>query len=240
MYTEEFVLIPKAQFTQEQPAISQILNNQNVSNKGMQLSLLQRNQTKQVPTTTFQQDGNVSENATMTTPTQIPTKLEAATSPVEKPEKLEAKETNFKQLLFDEMSQRLKGVKLERSKKIFKQITENSRLALDAQNWRLYIGKRKQMGPRIDEFLYNIQQNTKKLLFREYIILRELQLDNSLVSNTFATQFLLLDREDQNDVLQGLKTEQADKFDEEDSFEDASENAQIATPENWKTYAPRT
>ena len=52
------------------------------------------------------------------------------------------------------------------------------------------------MGPRIDEILYNIQQNAKLLLFHEYIILRELQLDNNLVSNTFATQFLLLDREE--------------------------------------------
>ena len=52
------------------------------------------------------------------------------------------------------------------------------------------------MGPRIDEILYNIQQNAKLLLFHEYIILRELQPDNNLVSNTFATQFLLLDREE--------------------------------------------
>ena len=44
----------------------------------------------------------------MTTPTQIPTNMEAATSPFEKADKLETKETNSKHLLFDEMSQRLK------------------------------------------------------------------------------------------------------------------------------------
>ena len=43
MHTEEFVLIPRQMYSNEQPQITQILNNKNVRDKAKHLSLLQRN-----------------------------------------------------------------------------------------------------------------------------------------------------------------------------------------------------
>ena len=41
MHTEEFVLIPRQMFANEQPQIAQVLHNKNVREKTKQISLLQ-------------------------------------------------------------------------------------------------------------------------------------------------------------------------------------------------------
>ena len=55
MHTEEFVLIPRQMYANEQPQITQLLNNKNIREKAKQISLLQRNKSPPAPST-MQQD----------------------------------------------------------------------------------------------------------------------------------------------------------------------------------------
>ena len=51
MHTEEFVLIPRQMYANEQPQITQLLNNKNVREKAKQISLLQRSKSPPAPST---------------------------------------------------------------------------------------------------------------------------------------------------------------------------------------------
>ena len=66
MHTEEFVLIPRQMYANEQPQIAQPLNNKNVREKAEQISLLQRSKSPPAPSTTQQdtqqQTDNILEN----------------------------------------------------------------------------------------------------------------------------------------------------------------------------------
>ena len=66
MHTEEFVLIPRQMYANEQPQIAQLLNNKNVREKAKQISLLQRSKSPPAPSTTQQdtqqQTDNILEN----------------------------------------------------------------------------------------------------------------------------------------------------------------------------------
>ena len=55
MHTEEFVLIPRQMYANEQPQIAQLLNNKNVREKAKQISLLQRSKSPPAPATTQQE-----------------------------------------------------------------------------------------------------------------------------------------------------------------------------------------
>ena len=81
--------------------------------------------------------------------------------------------------------------KIARTKTIFQRINNNDRLLVNLEDRRIYIGKSRRRGPSIDSFLNNMQQNTKKLQFRDFVILYELQLPEYLVSNSYAKKFLL-------------------------------------------------
>ena len=66
MHTEEFVLIPRQMYANEQPQIAQLLNNKNFREKAKQISLLQRSKSPTAPSTTQQdtqqQTDNILEN----------------------------------------------------------------------------------------------------------------------------------------------------------------------------------
>ena len=51
MHTEEFVLIPRQVYANEQTQITQLLNKKNVREKAKQISLLQRNKSPPAPST---------------------------------------------------------------------------------------------------------------------------------------------------------------------------------------------
>ena len=51
MHTEEFVLIPRQMYANEQPQITQLFNNENVREKAKQISLLQRSRSPSAPST---------------------------------------------------------------------------------------------------------------------------------------------------------------------------------------------
>ena len=65
MHTEEFVLIPRQMYANEQPQIAELLNNENVREKAKQISLLQRSKAPPAPSTTqqdMQQQTDILEN----------------------------------------------------------------------------------------------------------------------------------------------------------------------------------
>ena len=65
MHTEEFVLIPRQMYANEQPQITQLFNNKNVRDKARQISLFQRSKFPPAPSTpqqdTQQQTDNILE-----------------------------------------------------------------------------------------------------------------------------------------------------------------------------------
>ena len=65
--------------------------------------------------------------------------------------------------ILEKPSSRLQGVKFDHCKAILSIIADNSRFIIGNDSWVVYIGSKKRMGSRMDEFLYNVQQNTKKL-----------------------------------------------------------------------------
>ena len=83
----------------------------------------------------------------------------------------------------------LEANKLERANIVLKQLFKVESLTLDVDGYVLIQGKPTLV--KIEPFLYDIQQNTKKLEGVFYPqILKELNLDPSLVSNTYAKQIL--------------------------------------------------
>ena len=83
----------------------------------------------------------------------------------------------------------LEANKLERANIVLKQLFKVESLTLDVDGYVLI--QRKPTLVKIESFLYDTQQNTKKLEGVFYPqILKELNLDPSLVSNTYAKQIL--------------------------------------------------
>ena len=83
----------------------------------------------------------------------------------------------------------LEANKLERANIVLKQLFKVESLTLDVDGYVLIQGKPTLV--KIESFLYDTQQNTKKLEGVFYPqILKELNLDPSLVSNTYAKQIL--------------------------------------------------
>ena len=83
----------------------------------------------------------------------------------------------------------LEANKLERANIVLKQLFKVESLTLDVDGYVLIQGKPTLVN--IESFLYDTQQNTKRLEGVFYPqILKELNLDPSLVSNTYAKQIL--------------------------------------------------
>ena len=88
-----------------------------------------------------------------------------------------------------------------------------------------------------------MQQNTKKLQFREFVILYELQLPEYLVSNSYAKKFLLQsvqqqqrylaeeERKGQNASVSGQDLSQTEESTTANEFDDE----EIDPPENWQS-----
>ena len=62
MHTEEFVLIPRQMYANEEPQIAQLPNNKNVREKAKQISLLQRGKSLPAPSTTQQDTQHQTDN----------------------------------------------------------------------------------------------------------------------------------------------------------------------------------
>ena len=145
--------------------------------------------------------------------------------------------------LLTELAPLMSKTKIARTKTIFQRINNNNRLLVNPEDRRIYIGKSRRRGPSIDSFLNNMQQNTKKLQFRDFVILYELQLPEYLVSNSYAKNFLLqsiqqqqryLAEEEPNEQNSGVSGQDLSKT-EEDTTANEFDDEEIDPPENWQS-----
>ena len=119
----------------------------------------------------------------------------------------------------------LEANKLKRANIVLKQLFKVESLTLDVDGYVLIQGKPTLV--KIESFLYDTQQNTKKLEGVFYPqILKELNLDPSLVSNTYAKQ-----------ILRSLKSE-ANKPSTSSSF--VSDNPTTEDSKRSKPFSSKT
>ena len=243
MHTEEFILIPRHVYSEQQPQVSQVVENRNISNKGAYLSVLQRNQSTKPdntgPGTTSHDSSTITtpiETNTVHTETEVPSVNQTGTSPAAEYQNEEPLKVFFN-FVVEELTLKLQGVKLERTIDILAMIEKNDRVSCNPRTWRLFYGRRQTRGPRIDSFLYNIQQNTKNLSVQDFIILFELKLEPVTVANTNAKAFLSLSNSEQKTFIEKSNTQPKQSTSSAEVFMDTYEDVDIPVPSNWKQTA---
>ena len=147
MHTEEFVLIPRQMYANEQPQIAQLLNNKNVQEKAKQISLLQRSKSPPAPSTTpqdtQQQTDNILENVKGELNETRDDKIDTKVS------------TEIREQVLRDIKH-LDRKKFEKASIILEKIEESEYLSLD-QTSRLAVNK-SSTGILVADFLYHLQQ----------------------------------------------------------------------------------
>ena len=181
MHTEEFVLIPRQMYANEQTQITQLLNNENVREKAKQISLLQRSKSPSAPSTpqpdTQQQTDNILET--------VKDELNET-----RDEKID---TTFSTEIRERVLRDIKHLdrkKFEKASIILEKIEESESLSLD-QTSRLMVNK-SSTGILVADFLYDLHQTTSKLALDHYTVLTFLDIRSQLTCNTYAKKFLAL------------------------------------------------
>ena len=230
MHTEEFVLIPRQMYANEQPQIAQLLNNKNVREKAKQISLLQRSKSPPAPSTTQQdtqqQTDNILENV----------KDELSETRDDKTDTKFSRERVLRDI------KHLDRKKFEKASIILEKILESKSLSLD-QTSRLVVNK-SSTGILVADFLYDLQQTTSKLSLEHYKVLTFLDISSQLTCNTYAKKFLalslnekiqLFEDEPENEESGVSRTEDSKASgDDEGSFEDAKDEIQPSS--SWTNY----
>ena len=225
MHTEEFVLVPRQMYANEQLQIAQLLNNKNVPEEAKQISLLQRTKSPPAPSTTQkdtqQQTDNILENV--------------------KDELNETRDDKFYAKVSTELRERvLRDIKqldrkqFEKASLILEKIEESESLSLD-QTSRLMV-KKSRMGILVSDFLYDLPQTTSKPSLELYKVLTFPDISSQLNCKTYAKKFLALsvneklqffDDEPENEESGVSRTEESKASgDDEGSFEDAKDEIQ--------------
>ena len=229
MHTEEFVLIPRQIYANEQPQIAQLLNNKNVREKAKQISLLQRSGSPPAPSTT-QQD----------TQQQTDNNLENVKDGLNetRDDKIDAKILNeIRERVLRDIKH-LDRKKFKKSSIILEKIEESESLSLD-QTSRLMVNK-SSTGILVADFLYDLQQTTSKLSLEHYKVLTFLDISSQLTCNTYLALSLneklqLFEDEPENEESGVSRTEESKASgDDEGSFEDAKDEIQPSSL--WTNY----
>ena len=145
MHTEEFVLIPKAMFTEEKPQIAQVLGNKNLTDKNAYLSVIQRNQNSSKPENVIERkdaDTMTEEKNTTVQSQQTDKLLDQPRSETgddlmseEGQVEMDIKNFNVYDAILEKLSARLQGVKFDHCKDILSIIANNSRFIIDDDSW---------------------------------------------------------------------------------------------------------
>ena len=220
MYAEEFILIPRQTYAADKKTApqSQILHNPLINDKLSQLNYIQRfrernisrdsppplNPTSPIPLTpsnvvpnlrkrnlsaltNFSGDGD--DEAAENIESYNSQQQTSSKRLEKKDEKSYGKTAEVFRKFMESIQELLEANKLERANIVLKQLFKVESLTLDVDGYVLIQGKPTLV--KIESFLYDTQQNTKKLEGVFYSqILKELNLDPSLVSNTYAKQIL--------------------------------------------------
>ena len=233
MHTEEFVLIPRQMYANEQPQIAQLLNNKNFREKAKQISLLQRSKSPPSPSTTQQdtqqQTDNILENAKDELNETRDDKIDTKVS------------TEIRERVLRDIKH-LDRKKFEKASIILEKIEESESLSLD-QTSRLVVNK-SSTGILVADFLYDLQQTTSKLSLEHYQVLTFLDISSQITCNTYAKKFLALSLNEKIQLFEdepeneesGVSTTEESKAsgDDEGSFEDAKDEIQPSS--SWTNY----
>ena len=220
MYAEEFILIPGKTYAPDEKTApqSQILRNPLINDKSSQLNYIQRfrernisrdsppplSPTSSIPLTpsnvvsnlrkrnlsaltNFSGDGDDEAEKNVESYNSL---QQTSSKRIEKnDEKSNGKTAEVFRKVMESIQELLEANKLERANIVLKQLFKVESLTLDVDGYVLIQGKPTLV--KIESFLYDTQENTKKLEGVFYPqILKELNLDPSLVSNTYAKQIL--------------------------------------------------
>ena len=172
MHTEEFGLILRQMYANEQPQIAQLLNNKNVREKAKQIPLLQRSKYPPAPTTqqdTQQQTDNILENVKDELNETRDDKIVIKVS------------TEIREQVLRDIK-RFDRKKFEKASIILEKIEESESLSLDHTS-RLMVNKSSK-GILVADFLYDLQQTTFKLSLELYKVLTFLDISSQLTCNT--------------------------------------------------------
>ena len=221
MYAEEFILIPRKTYAPDEKIAPQslILRNLLINDKSSQLNYIQRfrernisrdsppplNPTSPIPLTpsyvvpnlrkrklsaltNFRGDDD--DEAEKKNVESYNSLQQTSSKRIEKnDEKSNGKTAEVFRKVMESIQELLEANKLERANIVLKQLFKVESLTLDVDGYVLIQGKPTLV--KIESFLYDTQQNTKKLEGVFYPqMLKELNLDPSLVSNTYAKQIL--------------------------------------------------
>ena len=178
MHTEEFVLIPRQMYANEQPQIAQLLNNKNVREKAKQISLLQRSKSPPAPSTTQQDTQQQTDNILENVKDELNETRDDKT------------DTKFSRERVLRDIKHLDRKKFEKASIILEKLLESESLSLD-QTSRLVVNK-SSTGILVADFLYDLQQTTSKLSLEHYKVLTFLDISSQLTCNTYAKKFLAL------------------------------------------------
>ena len=265
MYAEEFILIPRKTYAPDEKTApqSQILHNPLINDKSSQLNYIQRfrernisrdsppplNPTSPIPLsssnvvpnlrkrnlsalTNFSGDGD---DETEENIESYNSQQQTSSKRLEKKdEKSYGKTAEVFRKVMESIQELLEANKLERANIVLKQLFKVESLTLDVDGYVLIQGKPTLV--KIESFLYDTQQNIKKLEGVFYPqILKELNLDPSLVSNTYAKQ-----------ILRSLKSEAAKPSTSSSFVSDnpTTEDSKRSKPSSSKTrstdFKPKT
>ena len=220
MYAEDFILNPRKTYSPDKKTApqSQILHNPLINDKSSQLNYIQRFRernisrdsppplcpTSPIPLTTsnvvpnlrkrnlsaltnFSGDGDDEAEKNVESYNSLQQTRSKRTE--KNVEKSDGKTAEVFRMVMESIQELLEANKLERANIVLKQLFKVESLTLDVDGYVLIQGKPTLV--KIESFLYDTQQNTKKLEGVFYPqILKELNLDPSLVSNTYAKQIL--------------------------------------------------
>ena len=194
MLAEEFVLIPKRMFMSKQPLKSEILDNPAYRNKAAQLTIIQRN----MPS---------SEDSLETTDEVVQTEpvLTEREKQVDEPKKMDSisddseidpvvtKKPESAPASFESIIGLVKlkeKHKIQRAEILLDLILQSEAVTIGEESKLLYINQ-EQTSVEVSEFLYDLQQPTKKIDQSEYSkILVLLPVEPELVANTCAKQII--------------------------------------------------